>query len=185
MAGSPVGKEGKPLKVRLPLVNGAILLAGDEVHVEGIFGGAPRGIAFRNGFLRLIDQKVLAFAQHDMRHLARWGYEFEYDPSAACPQWIAFLHETFEGAKDAEQRIACLQEYAGACVLGIATNYHRALVALGQGANGKGVTLSVFSGLMPPGTVESIPPQTWEASTASRAWPGSCSTSSTSYPSWR
>lgn len=160
-AGSPCGLEGKTLKVKLADANGAATLAGDEVHAEGFFAVAPTGVSFRDGFLALGPDGALTLRPLAPENRVRWGYDFAHDATASCPRWLAFLEETFEDEDDAAQRIALLQEFTGTSILGIATRFQRALCCPGPGSNGKGVVLAVLEGLMPPGTVESIAPQSW------------------------
>lgn len=159
-AGSPLGMKDV-VKVKLSDANGAATLAGDEVHAERFFAGAPAGVAFRNGFLALGGDDTLRLVRHAPENRARWGYEFDYSKDPACPRWLAFLGETFEGEPDAKERIRLLQEFSGASLLGIATRFQKALCGVGPGSNGKGVALAVIEGAMPPGTVESIAPQSW------------------------
>jgi putative DNA primase/helicase len=160
-AGAPCGADGRALRVKLTDANGAAALAGDEVYTEGFFAAAPTGISFRNGFLAVGDDGSLTLRPLAPQNRARWGYDFAHDARASCPRWISFLAETFEGENDAEERVALLQEFGGVSLLGVATRLQKALCCTGGGGNGKGVTLAVLAGLMPPGTVESIAPQSW------------------------
>ena len=54
-----------------------------------------------------------------------------------------------------------VREFFGACLLGIAPWYQRALIGVGVGANGKSTLSDVMLQCMPPGTTSAIPPQDW------------------------
>lgn len=159
-AGAPVAPQGKPLKIKLPDAQGAVALAGDVVHRAGFFGDAPAGVAFEDGFVAIVGRE-LPLVRHAAENRARWAYPFNLASGSACPQFLGFLTETFHGEPDQAERIACIQEFAGACILGIAPRYQKALTAIGEGSNGKSVLLTVLERSAPPGTVVSLAPQTW------------------------
>lgn len=127
------------------------------------FSNAPSGMAFVNGFVTVAHGTV-SVLPHGPMHLARWRYEFAFNPSAAHPKLDAFLQEIFADVKDNEERrkrIALLQEFLGACLVGDATRYQRYLVMFARGGNGKSEVLRIFRACFPPGTVTSIEPQKW------------------------
>lgn len=64
---------------------------------------------------------------------------YSFDVSAECPKWMAFLERNVADP----DKIATLQEWAG-YLLTPDTGYHRYLVIVGEGANGK----SVYCGAM-------------------------------------
>ena len=156
-AGAKV-KGGKPLKLRATDVTGAIKLSADLLAEPDFFDGAKRGIAFRDCFME-VGPSGLTRRDHSPDHRARfaypWGYAHEDEPT----QWLGFLEQVFRDDDDLDQKIALLQEYVGISLLGLATRFQRALVLLGDGANGKGVFSSVVERCMPPGSVCAIPPQ--------------------------
>ncbi len=57
--------------------------------------------------------------------------------------------------------LAILQEFAGACLIGIATRFALVLVLLGDGSDGKSTIGKVVAGIMPDGTVAAVAPQLW------------------------
>jgi P4 family phage/plasmid primase-like protien len=154
----------KPLRIRKTDVDGAIALALDEQAQPGFFDAAPHGLAFSNGFLRILDGKV-KLTEHDPDNGARFSYPFAFDPQAKCPRWIKCLEDAFKGDYDAREKIAVLEEFAGASLFGLATAYQRSIVMWGSGAetgdNGKSTIADIIAGAMPSGSVSHVAPQSW------------------------
>ena len=68
----------------------------------------------------------------------------------------------FYGDADGSEKIAVIQEYLGACLLGKATYYQKALVFVGKGASGKGVLSEIAEAIMHSGSVCAVAPQDLE-----------------------
>lgn len=152
-------KKPKPLKLRAQDVQGAIRLAADQAADPEFFEAAKPGIAFRDCFVE-VTAKGITHRPHSPEHRARFAHDFLF--AREHPElWLCFLEDVFQpdGEEDRAAKMALLQEYLGVCMLGLATKYQRAIVALGDGANGKGVFSSVAERCMPPGSVCAIPPQ--------------------------
>jgi putative DNA primase/helicase len=109
--------------------------------------------------LRLEDGGRLKLAPHDPAHRQRWGYPFPFEEGAACPRYESFLKDTYGGDEDAAQKVALLEEFAGAALLGMVTDYERAVVLLGPGGSGKSTIVQIVSGAMPAGSVCAVTPQ--------------------------
>jgi putative DNA primase/helicase len=77
----------------------------------------------------------------------------KYDPSAKCDKWIKALNEIFQ---DDQEKIQTLQEFFGLCFTRD-TRYEKALLCVGEGANGKGVLLNTFEQLIGKENCTSIP----------------------------
>lgn len=126
------------------------------------FGAAPAGMAFVNGFVT-VKGGAVELLPHAPTRLARWRYEFDYRPEAPAPLLRAFLDELFLNVSPEERagRIALLQEFLGACLVGDATRYQRYLVLYATGGNGKSEVLRICRAAFPAGSVTSIEPQRW------------------------
>lgn len=138
------------------------LLASQDALDVTFFDDAARGVSFQNGFVTV--DKSGAIALHDKSPETRQptAQPFDYDPEAECPEWLAVLRRVFDGARDAEDRRKLLQEFVGACLMGIATNYTTCLVLIGEGANGKSVVAETIAELLfPPDAVTYTTPQSW------------------------
>lgn len=166
-AGAPVlrGDEGV-LMVGASTVKGARHILRARLLSEPgriAFASAPSGMGFVNGFVTVAGG-VVSVLPHGPMHLARQRYEFDFRADLPHPRLDAFLAELFADVTDAAevaQRIALLQEFLGACLVGDATRYQRYLVMFATGGNGKSELLRICRACFPPGTVTSIEPQKW------------------------
>lgn len=153
-----VTKTGKaaPLIITSALMEAVVKMV--EVMAERVdFDEARPGIACANGFVDLTgDAVVLRKPRADdyARHVAGWTYE----AAAPAPRWDAFLADVWQGAKDAVERQRFLECFLGACLAGQAWHHARAVILLGDGANGKSVLCDVVAGMFPPGSVCSVAP---------------------------
>lgn len=67
-----------------------------------------------------------------------------YDPEAACPRWLQFLNEVFQGNAEL---IAYIQRAVGYCLTGD-TREQKIFLCHGPGANGKSVFLEILTALL-------------------------------------
>jgi len=159
------GKKATTLKINSTTVKGAThlarvaLLAG-EAPIS--FSAAARGVAFRNGFAVVRAGKV-TLAPHAPSNACRFAFPFDYDPDAKYLELSEFFETVFGDASEEERadRVALIQEFVGASLIGEAPIYQRCLVLFGPGGNGKGEVLRIMRGLFPPHAVVSLPPQHW------------------------
>lgn len=122
---------------------------------------AGRGLAFADCFLAVEGLEVVPRAV-GAGNRATFGYPFALDLDAACPRFEKYLASVWEGKADQEARIALLQEFTGAAVLGIAPLFQKSLLLYGDRGTGKSTFLSVLSALfapMGPGAVAAVEPQ--------------------------
>lgn len=123
------------------------------------FDDAPRGIMFTNGFLRVDADGDLVLEPPSPHQRQRERMLFPYETDAPALRWLSYLNEVFAPDADREQKIALLQEFAGACLLGLAPRFQHVMLLLGEGGNGKSVFLKVIAALFPPKYRTSIRPQ--------------------------
>lgn len=157
-AGMKCGK--RPLKIDRPKVRGAMAMTHDLTAQPGFFGEAPPGVAFTNGVL-MATPNGAAFVPHDAENRLILGLPFDYVEGAKCDRWRTYLSECFRDDEDAAEKIDLLQEFLGACLIGIAPRYQKALLLYGSGDNGKSVYTWVASALFPAAVRRSIKPQDW------------------------
>lgn len=158
------GSADKPphqLKVSDQVVSGSISLAHDRIAHRGFFAAARAGVAFEDGFVCIKNGTVVT-EPHSPANRVTFSLPFPFVPGTTHPHWDSFLSSVFLGDTDARQKIEALQEYAGACLFGIATRYHKVLVLVGDGRNGKSVYIKVISSLFTETARSSIAPQLWE-----------------------
>ncbi len=157
-AGAIVAGRTEPLRVSAFDVRGAITLAYDQVAQPGYFSATPAGLAFANGFVS-VSQTGTEIASHSPVHRARHGFEFDYLRDSPIPLFLCFLDDLFRDDADKSDKIAALQEHAGASLLGVATIYQKCVICVGAGDGGMSTLAKIISGCFPPGTVQAVPPQ--------------------------
>lgn len=106
-----------------------------------VFDRDPMQLNIENGTLDLTTGDLLPHQPDDL--ISKMA-PVQFDPDAACPRWIAFLEEIFEGDAD---RIRYMQKALGYTLTGKTTE--RAVFFLwGVGKNGKSTLLTVMSILL-------------------------------------
>ena len=131
--------------------------AARQCAAEGFFADARPGVPVLGGFA-VVEAGGWRVLAPDPGHRARNGLPWVADPRATCPGWDLFLAQTLAGLygpDDTAARVALLQEWIGACLVGRVTSYQRCLVLTGGGGNGKSQVLDVAAALF-PGAVSSL-----------------------------
>lgn len=168
-SGSPIVNAGElgTLKVAAATVQGALQLATHKPAAwgrgEGWLAQAERGIAFADGFWKVIEPPGAAprleFVDHSPENKALVGFDFEYDPNATAPRFEAYLEAIWGGLPDYKERCALLQEFTGAALTGMAPRYKRALVLYGHKGTGKSTFLKIIRGLFPAAALAEVQPK--------------------------
>lgn len=146
------------VKIRANDVTGASKLAGDKLAKPDFFYGSD-SIAFSDGVVHATDTGI-EHAPIGKQHRVRAGYTFPLGKQVPVA-FVNFLRSVFRDDKDVDDKVQFVQEFFGACVMGIAPRYQRACIAEGEGENGKSVLASVLMQCMPSGTTSCIAPQDW------------------------
>ena len=160
------GKNPKPLRIDRKDQTGVSAMISDALRsVTPDPLPVTEGIAFRDGLL-LADGTFRAFDADDYitrpRIVPADYQQADGTPPAPPLRWLRFLHEIYAGEPDIVERVAVLQEFVGGALFGVSPRYAKAIMLLGDGANGKSVLLKVVSALFQPGSREAIPPQRLE-----------------------
>jgi len=95
-------------------------------------------INFKNGVLNIETGEL---SDHDPARGFRYCLDFDYDPEALCPNYEKMLEKVTRGQKDLA---AILNEFAGYAIAGERYWIHKALVLVGDGANGKSTWISIL-----------------------------------------
>jgi P4 family phage/plasmid primase-like protien len=156
-AGAQLG-EKRRVCVHASTLKGAVQCARSLAAAPGFFDDVGAGIAFANGFLAVTPAGP-ALVPHAPEHRQTVGLPFNYDEHAKPVRWLQYLAEVFAPDLDAEDKIKLVQEFLGACLVGIATRYQKCLLLIGEGSNGKSVLTSVAHALFPATVRASIKPQ--------------------------
>ena len=147
-----------PLKMGKNARANAVEIMMDERMRPRFFDGGEPAVVFADVAITLDKMGGIRVEEHSRDHRATVRYPFKFG-GGGCPRWQAALATWFEGAEDAEQRIAVLQEFAGAALFGIAPRYQRALLLVGRGANGKSQALKIIEGMFPRTATCQVSPQ--------------------------
>jgi len=94
-------------------------------------------VNLRNGMLNLENRKLYP---HNQDFYSTIQLPIEYNEKAVFPRFLEFLLEIFEGD---EERIDLVQEFMGYSLVPD-TRFEKALLMLGQGANGKSTLIRVW-----------------------------------------
>jgi len=107
-------------------------------------------INFKNG---LFDSKTFQLLPHMPEVYSTIQLNAKYNPNAKCDLWLKTLDEIFPFEPN---KIQILQEFFGLC-LTKETKYEKALICIGDGANGKSLILNVFQALVGRDNYSAVP----------------------------
>lgn len=146
------------VKLRDNVVNAA--LHDRSILDDSFFDDPTPGVAVANGFLT----QSLELVPHAPNHRATGALAYEHTAGAPRKKWLKFLDSLFEGDEDADDKKAVLQEFAGACVMGVATQYQKYLILKGEGSNGKSTLTDILGqALFVPETRSCVSPHKWSS----------------------
>lgn len=156
-AGAPVGSgtTSKPLWLTKQMCDGALKIARARITEEDFFQDAPKGLGFQNGFV-VVEPTGPSLRQHAASNRNRFAYPFDFDPAAACPQWIDFLETVWEGDADRAEKSAAAQEFVGAALVGLAPKFKTAITLYGESDSGKSTFLDIVQAVFPTGSICTI-----------------------------
>jgi P4 family phage/plasmid primase-like protien len=120
-----------------------------------IDGRTGYSLAFQNGVAALEDLilgKPDCLRPSSPMWFSQVILPFAYQPEAECPLWLDVLFTNLEGDIS---RIELLQEFVGYC-LTKSTEHHSALTLIGEGQNGKSVTLAGITAILGKQNVSSL-----------------------------
>lgn len=164
----------KPLKIGAGTVTAITKRFNIDHRIKstGFFSEGDRGFPFANGFLKVTkDRESLVFEPHDKGHRQRWLSDVEYDPEATCPEFEAFLEQILPGTsqEDGSALRDCVLQFFGACLMGDAVSWQKALLMYGTGANGKSVLLKILEAAASKARCVNVSPQDMAEREYSRA----------------
>lgn len=101
-------------------------------------------VALKNGLLGVLDGQ---FMPHSADFFTRNILEFDYDPKAKCPQFMAFIESVWPDKDGLADNRRLLQEIFGYLVSGL-THHQKFFVFSGVGGGGKGVLIGLAAQLV-------------------------------------
>src|SRR5690606_28239945 len=174
--GMPYGERSDLVKLSWPRVRScySCLLLNPRIRREGFFSKALQGINCSSGFVRLMrasDGGIYPRLEaHHPDHRARHCLSASWDPELPLQLQMrgsllerylegSVLHPDASPAGDGEEKVALLQELAGAVALGPGAQFGRAALLYGPTAgNGKSQFVDMLRGLLPPEAVAAVAP---------------------------
>lgn len=138
-----------------------------KLSAPTFFADAPAGINCASGFIEFGTDGTPTIKPHSLEHRCRHTLPGRW-PVEATPEQqqrsllSRLLQGCFQGDADAAEKVAFLQEVAGAAALGWSTRLRKpkAIILKGETAeNGKSQILDILRGLLPETAICSIPPQ--------------------------
>jgi P4 family phage/plasmid primase-like protien len=150
----------KPLRISAGTASGVVEVLRNLAE-RTFFGDAPAGVAFAGTFLR-VHGRHLVPERPSPEHRARHAYDFRYDNVVRAPRFLALLNEVWDGDSDAESKKALVQEYVGACLVGLGAKLKKVLIFSGDTDSGKSTVLSVLQSVFPPGSVAAVRPSEFD-----------------------
>ena len=155
----PVLSTGKGFKADYGPISGGIKCAYDRVEEKSFFADAPQGLPFANGFVRVKDGQIV-LSRHAADDRALHAYPFNYEPSGEPVEWLRALSELWEGDEDQAEKVAYLQEFMGAALMGDSPRWQKATLLWGPSSqNGKSSLNAAIRSIFLPGMVASIQPE--------------------------
>jgi P4 family phage/plasmid primase-like protien len=128
---------------------------------DKFFSDESLSVSFLNGYLSLADKKI-TLVPHSPEYKCRFYMPFDYDPSADCPKFQAFLESIFKNDFDKNEKIMFIRQFFAACILGYATKLEICTIFYGeQGRNGKSTLLKIFQMIVPSAFTTSLGPAEW------------------------
>lgn len=166
VATGEVSKDGRPkckrLKVSGQLPKNVETTVYDLRTREGFFDAARPGFAFNNAFVT-VENGQLRVEHHSPENRQIAGALYDFVPGIQPLRLIQFLRDVWRDNPDLRERVLFLQEFIGACMLGIAPKYERAVLFSGlMGSNGKSRLTKIVSALFPDSAVSAVPPQLFD-----------------------
>lgn len=160
--GVQVGDKVKPLRVSARTMHDVWRVVQDARAQPHFLDGEAPGMVFQNGFVRVspgTGEVTLEPWAAETR--ATQGLPYTYAPGAVPERFVAFLESCFalNAPDDVADKIQCLREFIGVCLVGRATAFQKGLILHGTGANGKSTFQRIVAELFPAAMRTAIPPQ--------------------------
>ena len=150
------GKGAGKIKVDERKIKGVWSIIKRKRAREGYFESVTPGVVFSDGRVDLG-----GFGSRLASHKDTWRVDESLKEWHGAKPWmfLSFLDDAFGGLDDGEVRIGFIQEFIGACLMGLAVDFQKVVLFTGRGANGKSVLLDIVGAMFPPEVQVAVPPQ--------------------------
>lgn len=159
------GETAKPLRVSAAFTKG--VLSSVKIRVRSrrpkFFDQPPVGVTFSNGFAAATPNGI-ALTEFHPEQASLWAHPFDYKANQTPQRLLDFLGNLWSNFSEEEisERTWLVQEFAGACLVGRATDHQKCLLLYGSGGNGKSQLVeALFRSLVPDEFTASLTPDMW------------------------
>lgn len=152
------GKKRGKISISERMVKGVYSLICRKRSIPGHFSEGTPGIVFADKIRVGLDEKPVA-CHAKFKDLWCLKESFKDWEGVKPHLFLSFLDDAFGQLVDGAARIQIIREFIGACLLGVAPDYQKAMLFTGRGANGKSVLLKVIEAMFPEEGRASIAPQ--------------------------
>ena len=102
----------------------------------------------------VVDLKSGELLPHSPDYGFKYILPYDYDPEAKCERFEEFMNDIMS---DDEELVNLLQEYGGYSIAGGRYKYHKILVLIGEGRNGKGTFMSMLRHIVGEDNYSTVP----------------------------
>lgn len=136
-----------------------ILQTAAHIVKQGVADVDIEGLNFANGFLDTSG----TLRDHHPKYGARYVLPYRYVEAldGACPRFLSFLADSWEGDDDYGEKVQAVREAIGATLFGQAYKFSRAICLFGVPASGKSTLMKIVQGLVPEGSMCQVAPTDW------------------------
>lgn len=135
-------------KVRKEFVSLAVIK--NIISLDDFTNSTNGKMNFKNGVL---DVKTLELKEHSMEYGFKSVLPCKYDPKAECPRFEQFMRDVM---LDRADLIAVVQEFLGYAFANAPYKYHKMLLLVGEGENGKSTLVKVIRALAGDDSVSNL-----------------------------
>lgn len=164
-----IGKDGgpEPFQISEGLIQstGRWIEASNASRLAEVSEMEDACVVFQDCVLHLKNGELIE-APHSPEFWATTAMPYALKPqltpeeSHARGRWEKFLADVFEPNADQDDRIKLLQEFVGACIMGIAARYRKALMLFGpEASNGKSTFMEIVRSIFPPAMASNVSPK--------------------------
>lgn len=146
------GHEGRPHQLSSRKISNIINIAATYLTDDQFFDEAPLGLATEDGYLLLLGNKI-ELKDHSPQYRARWKVAVPFNVLIEPDKTESKITQMLGGVENAQTFF----EIIGVAMFGLGTRFSRALVFVGEGANGKSTLVNIMCQMIPAYMRSSVP----------------------------
>ncbi|MFK0684401.1 phage/plasmid primase, P4 family [Ochrobactrum sp. BD67] len=146
------GHEGLLHKLSKNKISNIVSIAANYLTNDHFFDEAPLGLATEDSYLLLSENKI-EVKDHSPQYRARWKVSAPFSGLTEPDETASKIAEMVGGTENAQTFF----EVLGVAMFGLGTRFSRALVFVGEGANGKSTLVNIMCQMIPAYMRSSVP----------------------------